>query len=380
MIVRHFLQWVRLAPPGERADAVRALVGSYLYSNLDADDRAAAEGAMIMLLDDPSPMVRYALADTLAGSRDAPPAVILALSADQPEIAALVLAHSPQLLDADLVDAVGGGDAAAQAAVASRAELPSAVIAAIAEVGSAESCLIVAENHAAAIPHFSMQRIIARHGHLAAVREALFARGDVPPALRQALVAKLSETLADFVTAQSWLEAARARRVAREACEKATVVMASATSDTEVRPLVKHLRQSGQLTAGLVLRVLLSGNLALFEESLAELSGLSLGRVGALLHDRSGKGLLALFERAGLPAAAIPALRAALTSLHENGVDGEFGGASRLKRRMVERVLAHCEGMQRSHETEPLLILLRRFALEAARDEARMFCDELAAA
>jgi hypothetical protein len=28
----------------------------------------------------------------------------------------------------------------------------------------------------------------------------------------------------------------------------------------------------------------------------------------------------------------------------------------------------------------PLLTLLRRFATEAARDEARLFCDELAAA
>ena len=29
--------------------------------------------------------------------------------------------------------------------------------------------------------------------------------------------------------------------------------------------------------------------------------------------------------------------------------------------------------------TEPLLILLRRFATESAREEARMFCDELIA-
>ena len=30
-------------------------------------------------------------------------------------------------------------------------------------------------------------------------------------------------------------------------------------------------------------------------------------------------------------------------------------------------------------EVEPLLTLLRRFAAEAARDEARLFCDELVA-
>ena len=53
------------------------------------------------------------------------------------------------------------------------------------------------------------------------------------------------------------------------------------------------------------------------------------------------------------------------------------GGAARLRRRMVERVLTHCETDRKA--AEPLLILLRRFATESAREEARLFCDELVA-
>ena len=44
---------------------------------------------------------------------------------------------------------------------------------------------------------------------------------------------------------------------------------------------------------------------------------------------------------------------------------------------MVERVLTHCETDPQA--AEPLLILLRRFATELAREEARLFCDELVA-
>jgi hypothetical protein len=44
---------------------------------------------------------------------------------------------------------------------------------------------------------------------------------------------------------------------------------------------------------------------------------------------------------------------------------------------MVERVLTHCETDPSA--AEPLLILLRRFATESAREEARLFCDELMA-
>jgi uncharacterized protein (DUF2336 family) len=110
MIVRQFLQWMRTAPAGERAEATGALARAYLHSDLAKDDRAAAEGAMIMLLDDPSPLVRRALAEALAGSADAPHAVIHALASDHADIATLVLARSPLLIDAELVDVVASGN------------------------------------------------------------------------------------------------------------------------------------------------------------------------------------------------------------------------------------------------------------------------------
>ena len=67
----------------------------------------------------------------------------------------------------------------------------------------------------------------------------------------------------------------------------------------------------------------------------------------------------------------------ALEVSHETGYVDTLGGAARLRRRMVERVLTHCETDRKA--AEPLLILLRRFATESAREEARMFCDELVA-
>lgn len=379
MIVRHFLHWVRTAQVGERADATSALARAFLYSDLTSDDRIAAEGAMVMLLDDPSPLVRRALAEALAASPEAPPAVILALSSDQPDVSSVVLERSPLLLDADLVDAIGAGASAVQAAVARRAAVPRAIAAALAEVGSAEACLTLIENPGAEIAPFSIDRIVERHGHLAAIRESLLTRADLPAATRHALVLKLSVTLAGFVVARAWIDETRAERIAREACEKATVTLAAVSGSGEVRPLVRHLCASGQMTAGLVLRALLSGNVLFFEEALAELCGLPVARVAALLHDRRGAGLKAVYERAGLPAAIYPAFRAALEAMHDDGHLAEPGGATRLKRRMVEHVLTSCAEIPPG-EVEPLVTLLRRYATEAAREEARMFCDELVAA
>jgi uncharacterized protein (DUF2336 family) len=378
MIVREFLQWQRTASAADRADATTALARSYLYSELSPDDRAATEGALIMALDDPSPLVRTALAQALAFSEHAPPPVIVGLAADQPEVAGWVLEYSPLLVDADLVDAVATGAPAAQVSIASRTPLPSAVSAAIAEVGTAEACLVLIENTAAVIAPFSLDRMVARYGHLAAIREAMLAREDLPAPTRQALVAKLSETLADFVTSRAWLAEDRARRVAKEACEKATVSLAAVSAESEIPPLIRHLRESGQLTAGLILRALLSGNVDLFEQALADLSGLNLARVSALVHDKGGAGFRAIYDRAGLPASTYAAFREAIETMHEGGFVGDLGAATHLRRRMVERVLTRCAEAT-SADIEPLLTLLRRFAAEAAREEARMFCHDLVA-
>jgi uncharacterized protein (DUF2336 family) len=376
MIVRQFLQWVRTAETAERAEATSALARAYLYSELSDNDRAAAEGAMILLLDDPSPLVRSALAEALASSRDAPGAIVHALINDQPEIATIVLERSPLLLDSDLVDSVAVGSPQIQSAIARREALPRSIAAAIAEVGSAEACLTLLENPGADLALFSLERIVARFGHLAAIRESLLAWADLPAAIRHTLVVKLSETLSGFAVARGWMDEGRAQRIAQEACEKATVILAAESESEDVSPLIAHLRETGQLNAGLVLRSLLSGNLDFFEQSLAELAELPVPRVGALLRDRRAAGFKALYERAGLPSCIYPAFRAAIMAMHEDGLYAEPGGNTRLKRRMVERVLSSCSGLP-GGDIEPLLLLLRRYATEAAREEARLFCDEL---
>lgn len=376
MIVRQFLQWLNTATPGIRAEATSALARAYLYSDLSDHDRSAAEGAMTMLLDDPSPLVRQALAEAFASSPDAPPIIVHALAGDQPDVAAPLLERSPLFFDTDLVDAVATGDALRQVAVASRSPLQCSVSAAIAEVGCAEACLVMLENPDADVVAFSLDRVVARFGHLAPIRHAVLERDELPAATRQALVLKLSQTLADFVASREWLAGDRAQKVAKEACEKATVVVAADSDSGEMRPLIRHLRDSGQLTTGLVLRALLSGNITLFEESLAELTDMPLPRVVGIVHDRRGAGFRALYDKAGLPASAYPVFRCALEAMREDGMPYEIGDVGRLKRRVIERVLTLCETAAIDN-VEPLLTLLRRYEAEAAREEARTFCEDL---
>ncbi len=80
MDAREFLVWSRAASASQRAEAASALARAYLHADVDEEVRAGFETAMTVLLDDSAPTVRFALADALAGSRDAPRHMILRLS------------------------------------------------------------------------------------------------------------------------------------------------------------------------------------------------------------------------------------------------------------------------------------------------------------
>jgi uncharacterized protein (DUF2336 family) len=377
MIVRHFLSWVRTAPAGERAEATRALARALLFSDLNPDDRAAAEGALLMMLDDASPLVRQAMAEVFSNHADAPAEIVRALAADQFAIAAPLLEQSPLLLDADLVDLAATGSRETQCAIARRSRLPAAVSAAIAEVGDPAACLELIENPGAEIAMMSLHRIVERCGHIAPIREALLASGNLPSATRLALVAKLSDVLVKFVTDRRWLSAERAGQLAEDACERSTVNIAAGSEGSDLGRLVAHLRGSGQLTPGLLLRSLLCGRLELLHAALVELTGLSDRRIGGILLDREGAGLSALLSRAGFPIKMLPAFRIALDAVHATGFVATLDGVARLRSRVIERVLTSCAAD--SATSDALLTLLRRYQTESVREEARLYCDELVA-
>jgi uncharacterized protein (DUF2336 family) len=377
MIVRQFISWVRTAPAGARAEATRSLARAWLVSDLSDDDRGAAEGAFLRLLDDPSPLVRQAMAEEFASSSYAPAVIVQALAVDQPSVAQPILQHSPLLIDTDLVDIIAAGNSEMQCAIARRFNLPKSVCAAIVEVGTAAAALELMANPHVELESFSYGRVVERHGHLSNIREKMLMLEDLPSATRLALVAKLSETLTQFVVGRKWLSADRARRMASETRARSTVHVAAHSRGEDMRGLVRHLRATGQLTAGLILRALLSGNLELFDHALVELSELPRSRVSALVYDRGGASLNAVLARAGLPESTFQAFRVALEARHEFGFAGTVDEAARLRRTLVERVLTRCETDEET--AEPLLTLLRRFAAESAREEARAFDDEPAA-
>ena len=185
MIVRQFISWIRTAPAGERAEATRALARAWLISDLTEDDRIAAEGALLMLLDDPSPLVRQSMSEVFARSPDAPasdragacvrPAVDRAAD---PRTFAAPDRRRPRRYRRDRHQRHSMCDRPPCSICRRRFR------AAIAEVGSAAAALELIENAYAELAPFSWDRIVERHGHLAAIREAMLVLEGLPAATR----------------------------------------------------------------------------------------------------------------------------------------------------------------------------------------------------
>lgn len=364
------IDWMDNAPAPARASAVPALVRSYVHGDLTPEAREMMEAALTLIADDPSPDVRRALAEALSIHETAPRHLVVALSQDLPAIAEPIFRRSPCLIDSELVAAVSLGTPSIAKAIASRPWISFDVADAIAAEGDRDAVLVMLGNPGADLDGEAFAAIAGRLGADGDVREALFARRDLPLAVRQSLISALGEKLGRFLVDRAWIAPKRAGVVLREACDKATVFLAGSAGEAELAALVEHLRASGQLTTALLIRSMCEGHIRFLEAALARLSGLPARRVYALLMDGRPAALRALFARAGLPERSHAAFLAALEVWRELDYDGREGDQPRFGRRMVERILTRYQEFAPG-EVDDLLAMLRRLAAESARTAAR---------
>lgn len=364
------IDWMDNAPAQARASAVPALVRSYVHGELTPEAREVMEAALTLLADDPSVDVRRALAEALSIHETVPRHLIVALSQDLPAVAEPLFRRSPCLIDSELVMAVSLGTPSVVRAIAGRPWISFEVADAIAAEGDRDAVLTMLANPGADLDGEAFAAIAGRLGADGDVREALFARPDLPLAVRQSLISALGEKLGRFLVDRAWIAPKRAGVVLREACDKATVFLAGAADEAELAALVEHLRSSGQLTTALLIRSMCEGHIRFLEAALARLSGLPATRVYALLMDGRPAALRALFARAGLPERSHAAFLAALDVWRELDYDGREGDRPRFGRRMVERILTRYQEFAPG-EVDDLLAMLRRLAAESARTAAR---------
>jgi uncharacterized protein (DUF2336 family) len=348
------------------------LARAYVGKSLPFEDRCAAEAALTLLLDDPSAKVRAAMAEVLSLSRHAPIQIVSALAGDQPEVAVWVLSLSPLLSDADLIDRVAAGSSAVQAIIAGRPCVSQSLAAAIAEVGDDKACLALLGNAGASIAAVSLRRIAERHGHVAPVREALLRKPMLPTESRHLLLVKVGEALKGSTLVIASIGSARAERITREACVKASITLIDRTDADEHAALVEHLRLAGELTPAFVVRAVASGKIDFFGAVLVSLTGQAAQRITAMLAGAQNAALSALFRQAGLAASTHKVIIAALKIWREVARGERVAGVQEVTWLMLRAVDGHAD--------PDLVALLKSIHVETLRENARSHALAIAAA
>ena len=380
MIVERFLEWIDTASVSNRVQATNALSRAFLLSDLEDEERETAEAAMTLLLEDPSPEVRFAMADVLAQGKDAPRHIIMALATDIPEIATLVISRSPIFLEAELVDLVAIGTVEQQIAIACRNDLSPALIAAIAEVAPFEACLGLLLNTFADCSPNSLHRLAERHGELADIRNELLKKPNLQAQTRILLVEKLGACLNDLVTSRSWLSPRKADDCIRSACDKAAIGMVANAKESDVDQVIASLIKNRKITTAFLLRAICTGNITLFARSLSQLSQIPASRVEAMLANDKQAALRAVYTKAGLPHNAFGVFLSAISAWRRLLSASEPISAARLPYLVTRETLdayTKTHAISGNHIADNLLVLLRKLAAETARDSALAKVSEI---
>lgn len=293
-----FADLCRSSDSDERGHAAHLAALAYLDHRGPANEHAALYAALIGFLDDPSVKVRAALAYGLLHSPEAPRPIVLALLHDSPVISRAVLQYSPVLVDADLMPLVRVQDSSALLAIAQRERLSARVAAALVARNDDELTLRVLRRIEISLAPDLLLDLAGTHGDSAAIRGALLARRDLPPAARLALLRRVTESLRGARIVKGALAPERLERLLRDGTDAAVTAIGEAP---EAGPqFVAELVGADQINTRLLLHAVVTGHVMFFSTCLAALGEVPQHKVFALLENGSRAALKALFARCGL--------------------------------------------------------------------------------
>ncbi len=321
-------------------------------------ERKLAEEIFRVMAKDAEVRVREALSQTLKDSPSVPRDVALSLAKDINSVALPVLQFSEVLSDEDLIEIVRGQDPQKQVAIATRPAVSEALSDVLVESKNEEAVTALVSNEGADISEGALQKVVTEYGDKASMQAALVRRPKLPVTVSERLLTMVSDNLRSELAKRHELSEDMTADLIMQTRERAIVTLSADSDGHELERLIKQLRKHGRLTSSLVLRALCMGDINFFEAAMAEMVGVPVINARQLIHDTGSHGLKAAYEKAGLPRAQFPAVRAAIDVAKEMEYDGGKNDRERYSRRMIERILTQYGDMGVDFESDDLEYLL----------------------
>lgn len=334
----------------EPSAAVRAEVADKLAREIDSPGLGEAElqiahDILRIMAKDVELTVRGALSASLRAARRLPHDVALRLANDVEAVALPILAESPVLTEADLVELIGSGSSPKQEAIAGRSDVSEPVADAVARQGSEEAVAALLANAKARIAEPSLGTAIDRFADSERVKRTMVHRAKLPVTIAERLVAIVSDNLQSYLVRHHDLPVKLATDIVLQSRERATLAYTLGTDERELERLVRQMHRRQRLTPFLVLRAICVGDLAFFEMAMAVMADIPVANARTLIHDAGPNGLLSLYEQTGLPPRLLPAVRVALSVVRGTELDGGERDKERFRSRVITRILTQFEDL-----------------------------------
>jgi uncharacterized protein (DUF2336 family) len=328
--------------PDLRAE-LASKVGADLSANgLTQTEVQLAQDIVRILARDVEETVRASLSRALRHSSNLPRDVARRLAADI-EFVAPMLADSLVLTDEDLIEIVRIGSSTKQEAVASRPNLTETVSEALITHGQEPAVVALMGNNTAAIGEATFHRAMTRFVHSDKVKKSMVLRETLPISVAERMVTLVSKALQAHLVKTHDLAPATVATIMLTSREHAILRLSVGASDDALKYMIAQMHRNDRLTPSLILRALCTGDIAFFEAAMAIKSDVSLENAQILIHEKSRKGLAALYRKAAMPEALFAAVQAAIDVVDELRFDGEPRDLERFRARVISRVLTLVE-------------------------------------
>jgi|GEM_PF-69434 len=236
--------------------------------------------------------VRRLLAERLASSHNAPPALVKQLANDSIEVAHPILQHSTILHDTDLVEIIQQRSLQHRLAIAMRQDLNEEVTDALAETGEEAVIRSLLENQDARISQATMGYLAEQAKTVDSFQNPMLSRRDVTPQIAAKLYWWVSAALRQDILARFEMDPADLDELLAETVgEIVSMNEDHGGGTTHGEEIAARLQATGALTPQLMVQTLRQGEVALFEAMFAAAAKIRLVLVRRFLFELGGEGL-----------------------------------------------------------------------------------------
>jgi uncharacterized protein (DUF2336 family) len=233
----------------------------------------------------------------------------------------------------------------ASKAIAGRDGVSEQVADALVTAGSEAAVATLMGNASAHISPASLGTAIDRFADSERVKTNMVHRADLPVVIAERLVVMVSEMLQSYLVRHHELPVSLATDIVLQSREHATLHISLGSSEQQLERLVRQMHRNQRLTPMLVMRSLCLGDLAFFEMAMAVMAKVPVANARILIHDAGPNGLGSLYERAGMPARLLPAVRVAVDVVRGTEFDGGERDRERYRSRVITRILTQFEDL-----------------------------------